>query len=48
VDWGADGIYFNVRLTDDRPCVLVILGALPDGRKELVAGVQGQGESKLS
>ena len=23
----ADGIYFNVRLTDERPCILVILGA---------------------
>lgn len=44
----ADGIYFNVRLTDDRPCVLVIMGALPDGAKELVAVAQGQRESKLS
>ncbi len=31
----ADGIYFNVRLNDDRPCVLVIVGSLPDGTKEL-------------
>src|SRR5450432_2391886 len=23
----ADGIYFNIRLTDDRPCVLVLMGA---------------------
>ena len=28
VYWWADGIYFNVRLSDDRPCVLVIMGAL--------------------
>ena len=48
VYWWADGIYFNVRLSDDRPCVLVILGALPDGTKELVAVAQGQRESKLS
>jgi transposase-like protein len=48
VYWWADGIYFNVRLTDDRPCVLVLMGALPDGTKELVAVAQGQRESKLS
>ena len=48
VYWWADGIYFNVRLTDDRPCVLVIMGALADGTKELVAVAQGQRESKLS
>ena len=23
----ADGIYFNIRLSDDRPCVLVLMGA---------------------
>ena len=44
----ADGIYFNVRLTDDRPCVLVIMGALEDGTKELVALHDGERESKLS
>ena len=38
----ADGIYFNVRLTDDRPCVLVIVGALEDGTKEVVAIHDGQ------
>lgn len=48
VYWWADGIYFNVRLSDDRPCVLVITGALPAGAKELVAVAQGQRESKLS
>ena len=44
----ADGIYFNVRLTDDRPCLLVIVGTLEDGRKELVAVHDGERESKLS
>lgn len=44
----ADGIYFNVRLTDDRPCVLVIMGALENGTKELVALHDGERESKLS
>ena len=27
VYWWVDGIYFNVRLDDDRQCVLVIIGA---------------------
>jgi putative transposase len=44
----VDGIYFNVRLQDDRPCILVIIGALPDGTKELVAVHDGHRESKLS
>jgi transposase-like protein len=44
----ADGIYFNVRLTDDRPCVLVLMGALEDGTKELIAMVDGQRESEQS
>ena len=44
----ADGIYFNVRLTADRPCVLVVIGATRDGRKELIAIEDGQRESKLS
>jgi transposase-like protein len=44
----ADGIYFNVRLGDDRPCVLVIVGALEDGTKELVALLDGERESALS
>lgn len=44
----ADGIYFNVRLTDDRPCVLVLMGALEDGTKELIAMIDGQRESEQS
>lgn len=48
VYWWADGIYFNVRLSEERPCILVIMGALADGTKELVAVAQGQRESKLS
>jgi transposase-like protein len=44
----ADGIYFNVRLTDDRPCVLVLIGALPSGKKEVIAIQDGQRESALS
>lgn len=44
----ADGIYFNVRLDNDRPCMLVIMGTLEDGRKELVAVYDGHRESKES
>jgi len=44
----ADGIYLNVRLTEERPCVLVIVGALEDGTKELVALMDGERESHLS
>ena len=44
----ADGIYFNVRLESDRPCLLVIVGVTPEGKKELVAIHDGQRESKLS
>ncbi len=44
----VDGIYFNVRLAPDRPCVLVVIGATKDGRKELLAIEDGQRESKLS
>jgi transposase-like protein len=42
----ADGIYFGCRLTDDRPCILVLMGATADGTKELIALVDGQRESE--
>ena len=44
----ADGIYFNVRLSSDRPCILVIMGATKDGNKELIAVHDGDRESELS
>lgn len=44
----ADGIYCNVRLTDERPCLLVIVGARANGSKELVALVDGERESEQS
>ena len=47
----ADGIHFNVRLEDPenkRQCFLVIIGALEDGTKELVAVLDGYRESTLS
>jgi putative transposase len=48
VYWWADGVYFNVRLSDEQPCLLVIVGALEDGTKELVAILDGERESTLS
>ena len=44
----ADGIYFNVRLDKDRPCILVIMGATSEGKKELIAVWDGERESKRS
>lgn len=44
----ADGIHMRVRMEKDRPCLLVLLGTLPDGTKELIAIHDGQRESKLS
>lgn len=44
----ADGLYFSCRLSDDRPCLLVLMGATADGRKELIALIDGQRESETS
>jgi len=42
----ADGVYFNIRLGDDRQCILVLIGATEDGKKELVAIADGYRESE--
>ena len=44
----ADGLYFGCRLSDDRPCLLVLMGATADGKKELIAMADGQRESETS
>ena len=44
----ADGVHFNIRLEEDRLCTLVILGARPDGTKELIAVEDGYRESAES
>jgi transposase-like protein len=47
----ADGIYVNVRLENEanqRQCLLVLMGATADGRKELIAVVDGYRESEQS
>src|SRR5579883_2972570 len=41
----ADGVHFNVRLEEDRLCCLVVVGVRLDGKKELVAIVDGYRES---
>jgi transposase-like protein len=42
----ADGVYFNVRLEGERQCILVLIGATEDGRKELIAIADGFRESE--
>ncbi len=44
----VDGVHFNVRLAEDRLCVLVMVGVRLDGTKELVAIRDGYRESKES
>jgi transposase-like protein len=44
----ADGVHFNVRLDDDRLAALVLVGARPDGTKELIAIEDGYRESTES
>jgi transposase-like protein len=44
----VDGIYFNVRLEEDRACILVVMGATAAGTKELLAVHDGVRESEQS
>ena len=44
----VDGVYFNVRLEEDRQCILVLMGATKDGKKELIAIADGYRESEPS
>jgi putative transposase len=44
----VDGIHFNVRLDEERSCILMIMGAEESGRKELLAVSDGYAESKAS
>ena len=41
----ADGIHLQARLEDEKQCILVIIGATPEGRKELVGFTDGTRES---
>jgi len=44
----VDGIYFQVRLDEERSCILLIMGADAEGKKELIALSDGYRESKIS
>ena len=44
----ADGIHVQARLEDDAQCLLVIIGATPEGKKELVGLIDGERESAHS
>jgi transposase-like protein len=44
----ADGIHTNIRLEEDRQCILVLMGATQDGQKELIAMTDGHRESAQS
>jgi len=44
----ADGVYFNIRLEEDRLACLVIVSVLPNGRKEVIALEDGYRESTES
>jgi putative transposase len=47
----ADGVYFNIRLEDpgnSRQCILVLMGATAEGKKELIAVADGYRESEQS
>ena len=48
VYWWVDGVYANVRFDDARLCLLVIMGATADGKKELIAVEDGYRESEQS
>jgi len=44
----VDGIYFQVRLDEERSCILLIMGADAKGKKELIAISDGYRESKIA
>ena len=44
----VDGIHFNIRLEGEKQCILVVMGATAEGKKELVAVQEGFGESEQS
>jgi len=48
VYWWVDGIHFNIRLEEDRQCILVVMGATESGKKELIAVADGHRESAQS
>src|SRR3984885_2636609 len=41
----ADGVHFNIRLEEGRQCILVLMGATADGKKELIDIADGYRDS---
>lgn len=44
----VDGVYFQVRMENSQHCVLVVIGATEEGKKELIAIADGYRESEQS
>ncbi len=44
----ADGVYFQAPMEQESQCILVIIGATPEGKKELVGFIDGYRESMQS
>jgi len=44
----ADGVHLQARMEDAKQCILVIIGATPEGKKELVGFLDGYRESTQS
>jgi putative transposase len=44
----ADGVYLQARMEPQAECMLVLIGATPEGRKELVGFQTGVRESAQS
>ena len=44
----ADGVYLQARMETDKQCILVLIGATPEGRKELIGFQTGYRESAQS
>ena len=44
----VDGIHFNIRLEEEKQCILVVMGATAEGKKELIAIQDGYRESEQS
>ena len=44
----ADGLYFGSRVSDDRPCLLALMGGRADGKKELIGMTDGQRKSETT
>lgn len=44
----VDGVYFQVRMEEAKHCVLIVMGATEDGKKELAAISDGYRESEQS